>query len=274
MVRDIKLAETKRRDGDYEGAIAIVQPAVEYPLTRYASWGNDRRLHHLQSASLFVGAVKGLVESSETAPEVAHHLERQREAIVTVYRNPQVKEEAKKQNMDESLLRDEIWYMTTLSALTGNTEIVNGAIAKMDELIERVEHPSEKAVVVFDKHRLLYENDPTKDQFRALTVAFRNARRKNTQTKDWHQVATLAARYGLHSIERRLEAIYEAQKTYNIALMEDGSVEGILDQETKASFKGKIRHSQWRRTIPEGADYSSLALPVEPQTSVEISEPL
>gem|GEM_PF-2664608 len=267
--QQIKGAEMQRRQGDYQGAIAVVQPALEHPLNRYSSWGPDRRVRHLESASVFVGAVRGLVESSNAAPEVAGYLEKQRDTIVTIYRNPQVKEEAKKNNVDTNLLRDEVWYMTTLAKLTGNTEVVSGAIAKLDELIDRLEERSAKAGVIFDKHRLLYQHDSTSDQFDGLTAAFRDATRENTQTKDWQQVAILAVRYGFHAIDQgRFVAIHEAQSVYNIALKEDkNKVKAILDQEATNSYKEKLRRSEWRETIPEGMDYSSLALPIEAQSS-------
>jgi len=268
---EIFTAEKMRATGNVAGAAEATRPVLSFPLENLPQLPEDEQKRLLMTARINVVAETSLANRSWEAPSAAHYLGEARKGIVNVYRSPEVQETVdalEKDTRGEPYeFRAEMWgdeaaYMMALAALTGNAAFLDAAVEKMNLVIEQAEEPTAKSLALFNRNRVTYRSQKTKENFAALKESSQEAIKTSEEKARWERVATVASRYAIDSVSNfhPVEA-FGAVATTIKASLKDHSTARILPRQIVKAVTESVRHKNWQRTIPSGTDYSELLLP-------------
>jgi len=159
------------------------------------------------------------------------------------------------------MARDEARYNLVLAALTGNAALLDAAIDKMNTIIENADEPTARTLAVFEKARMVHSQSPTQDTFETLRESYNQATQASELGKKWERVAAIASWYTI-DVAKKGHFIEATKGIINFvkAVNNDKSTLTILPRQIAREVTEAARHKNWRRTIPSGADYSSLQL--------------
>lgn len=264
-------AEQCRTRGHVLQAMAIVKPAVENPLDNFTQLELDEKQRLLMASRIYVVASTSYANRKWSATGVSQGLNNTRDAIINIYRDPQVQAtvgEIKTDTMGNSyefsteMARDEVAYTVILAALTGNSELLTIAINRMDEIVEKAQEPAAKTLAQFDQQRLLLNVRESETTFQSLSDSYQSAIEASSAAKSWERVATVASRYAVDAA--RTGHIVEAGKgllKVAVAARHDKATITILPRQIVRAATESLRHTNWKRTTPKESDYSKLILP-------------
>lgn len=264
-------AERKRTQGLVKEAANSVRPAIDFPISRFNDLTDEKKKIQMMASRIFVVATTSMANRSLKASSVVNHLSQARRVIVDIYRDVNVQNAAHTIKEDTrgnpyefntEMARDEVEYTLILAALTGNTSLLNDAIAKMDGIIRQAQDADAKGVAQFQRERIKHRMGPTKETFAKLKKSAKESIDSAGAIGRWERVSTVASRYSIEAL--KCGNIIEAAKGIKAsvkAAVSDRSTVTILPRQAARELTENVRHWNWQRTTPKGTEYLDLKLP-------------
>lgn len=264
-------AERKRTQGRVIEAAHDMRPAVEYCFgSEFTTLPLDAKKRKLMGSRIYVVSEISGAKRSWKAKDVASHLWSARDAITDVYRDPnvrkelpQIKEDTKGNPYEFSteFVRDEVSYTLTLAALTGNTQLVDEAIGRLNEIVDKAEEQTASTLSIFERERLMHQEGESSFDTVIFQESFNRAVEAASDAHRWERVATIASWYMIDMVQARHPSeAFRGLKTAIRAGFKDHSTATIPIRQTAQALTNGIRHFIWKATTPKDADYSSLKL--------------
>lgn len=267
---DIEQAEQFRRQKKYAKALNTLSSAILYPVSEFSQLDEYNQKLYLESQRIIEKAQQGRAQRAWHADVSASRLRDARDTIVYKYRDEQVKLAAERYttntehsnyDFDTEMGRDEVDYDLTLAALTGNTELLNSAIQKLDTLKNQTTEPTAKTLIEFSHARLVHQQAATPETFEQLKTAYEASTTASAAAQNWERSATVAARFAVDAVkEGKWGLAWNGAKTAVQAVTHDLSTLKILPNELWKEATTSMRNFFWRVT-GKGKDYSNLELP-------------
>lgn len=267
----VRTAERIRTAGRVSEAASIVSPVCEFDLNRFMELSHEQQTLLLIAVRIYVVSLNSKIARSWQIHDVTRRFKLAKSAIDTIYHDPDVEFAAQITNKDTQnqeydfdleMARDEFRYTYLLVGLTGNSAILAESIERLNRIIESSNTPVSEAAGIFDRERLLHQNENSKTSYKSLKNAHIDAVRISQEKENWERISTISARFAIEAMRfGKWQDATKAIAKCTSAAIYDPSTKTIFPRQVLQAISEKSRFRHWQsQAKKQGKDYSFLLL--------------
>lgn len=251
--------EKMRQEGKLGQVVAETKSVVDFSIDReFPELRNDEKARVVKWGRLYVDSAKSNAGLAPDAYGAHSNLKAAKEGIDAVYNHPSVQgflKTPESKGLLPHTVRDKAKYLTTLTALTGDTIFLSIAVEMLDNVVKAIDDASVKALVNYEAKRLKFRSDPK--AFKETQEAYEQSYVLAGSLGDYERASSVSAFYAVDSLVGKkpfefVKAVYH----FGRIMLKDKTNWRALPSQIYKHFTEKERHKKWQETKDPGIDYA------------------